>query len=130
MSNELEVLFPEKEIPIGRDKKMVMVPISLGKIPKVFGTFTKILEHTASAGVENQAALGVLIANEVMELLPYCTQTPLDDIPSTVLPDILDTFIEQNLSDAVMGKWKALAGKVTAKFGKMNPEPSQSLPKH
>jgi hypothetical protein len=109
--NELSVLFPNETVQIGPDRNARVEPISIEDIPKVLNAFATIMIKTQQEGL-HPIQLVLDCTAEIMKLLPYSVQdVEMKDIPSTVLPDVLEAVIKVNFSDAVVGKWKGLFQK-------------------
>jgi hypothetical protein len=109
--DELKVLFPGEEVDLGGEAGKVKVsPLTLEDMPKVVGSFGKIIK-LAEAQVD-EAQLAIVAMTELLEILPYCIDRPAKEIPSTAVPEILDIVIEQNVTEAAVGKWTALVQRV------------------
>lgn len=123
-AKNLKILFPEKEVKVG-EAKIVVKPLSLKDLPKVAESFTKILaiadECRAEAAklgeVPEYGKIVTAAFSELIDLIPFCINCPPEEVPADLVPDILEIIIEQNASDAALGKWKALGLKVAARTG-------------
>jgi hypothetical protein len=115
----LAVLFPGEQVEIGEGEIVTVRPLSLENLKDVVESFQKIVTFYREG---NDAATIIFKAfKEVMELLPFCIDRPMRDIPSGVAPDLLEAFLRQNLSDEVLGKWTALIQTMMSELQKRAP---------
>uniref|UniRef100_A0A6M3X5A9 Uncharacterized protein n=1 Tax=viral metagenome TaxID=1070528 RepID=A0A6M3X5A9_9ZZZZ len=123
---ELNVLFPEKEVPLPDGSVLKVTPLSLKDLPKVvraFGTIMKLATEQSGAfdkakkskkPVEGAyAEIAIAGAEELLQILPYCIDRKPEEVPLEVVPDVISIVIEQNVTDVAVKKWVALAQKVT-----------------
>jgi hypothetical protein len=60
------------------------------------------------------AELSVKAMKEALRILPHCIiDRPLSEIPHSAFPDLLSVMVEQNVTEDLVKKWIALAGKVS-----------------
>jgi hypothetical protein len=104
--NELDTLFPGKEVALGDDQAVVVRPLSLESLPKVAKAFGKIMRLAETGTLPSELAVAGM--EELLQILPFCIDRPANEIPSTVVPEIIEIVIDQNLTDDVVGKWQAL----------------------
>ncbi len=109
----LKVLFSGEEVKVGGGTVRV-TPLPLSKLSIVIESFDTLM--TRAADGMNPAELATVGLRELLHIIPYCIDTDTDAIPAAELPVILEKVIEQNISDAIVGKWQALIPKVTAMF--------------
>ena len=106
----LKVLFPSEEIEICEGQTVRVTPLSLADLPKVVDAFSVIM-RLAEKGV-SPSEIAVVGGTELLKILPYCINRPPEEIPGTVVPDIIEIVLKQNVTDAVVAKWKALIRRV------------------
>jgi len=111
----LNVLFPGEEVDIGGGVKVTVRPLSLPHLPKVINAFSSLMSKAEAGMPPSELAVNGML--DLVELLPFCLDLQSEEIPVTALPDILEKVIEQNVSDAVVGKWQALIPKLTGVLG-------------
>lgn len=111
---DLKKLFPEKTISISEDFEIRMRPLPLGKLPEVMGAFQSILQKAGPDKDPMKVAFEAM--SELLTLLPHCIIEKIDvaALPTSALPELLVTFLEQNLTPEVVGKWKTLVDQVQA----------------
>ena len=109
----LGVLFPEREVILGGDVAVKVRPLSLKDLPKVIDSFADLMKMSSDGMSNTELAIRGIV--QLLELVPFCLDMTADKIPTTKLPDILEVIIEQNFTEEVMGKWKALAEKAGVK---------------
>lgn len=109
-SKALDILFPTQKVPIGEGVEIEMRPISVADLSKVMGSFIRLAQLKASG--LNEAELAILSMKEIVQMLPFCTDHPLEKIPHQAFPDLLAVFLEQNMTEDLVSKWMALAEKV------------------
>lgn len=117
---DLRKLFPEKKISISEDFEIRMRPLPIGKLPEVMDAFQSILQKAGPERDPMKVAFDAMA--ELFTLLPHCIveKVEVEKLPTAVLPDLLLTFLEQNLTPEVVGKWKALVGQAqTLGLGQM-----------
>ena len=107
---DLNVLFPGEEVEIDGQKVMVK-PLPLSKLPKIIDAFSELMRLVEVEKVR-PGELALKGMSQLLEILPYCIDVELDRIPAYALPDLLEKMIEQNITDATVGKWQALVQKV------------------
>lgn len=111
---DLRTLFPKKTILISDDIEITMRPLPIGKIPEVMDAFYSILQK---AGPDKEPVkIAFEAMTELFTLLPHCIEEKIkvEDLPTSALPALLITFMEQNLTADVVGKWKDLIDHVQA----------------
>lgn len=118
-SGELRVLFPVKNIDLADGTKLVVRPLSLEDLPhvvKAFGSLVTIFETNVKKGDKkvSNAEIASAATAQLLEILPYCIDRPASNIPMTVVPEVLETIIDQNVTDLAVGKWMALAKRAMA----------------
>jgi len=113
-TNALDVLFPEKKVPLSETLYVTVRPLSLKEMPKVSVAFNKIMQYVAEG--RSFAEVGSMALTELMELLPFCVDLPPQNIPQWAIPDIIDIVLEQNATESIVGKWQALITKLQGKF--------------
>lgn len=112
---DLKILFPEKKIKISEDFEIHMRPLPIGKLPLVMDAFYSILQKAGPEKDQMKVAFSAM--TELFTLLPHCIQEEnvvLNELPTSILPELLVTFMEQNLTADVVGKWKDLIEHVQA----------------
>jgi hypothetical protein len=127
----LAVLFPGEQVDIGEGESVTVRPLSLENLKDVVESFQRVISYYREG---NDAATIVFKAfKEVMELLPFCIDRPMNEIPSGAAPDLLEAFLRQNLADEVLGKWTALVqtmvGELQKRVPDMIPAVNQSVTK-
>lgn len=111
----LKTLFPEKKIKISKDFEIHMRPLPIGKLPLVMDAFYSILQKAGPEKDPMKVAFSAM--TELFTLMPHCIQEEdviLDELPTAILPELLTTFMDQNLTADVVGKWKDLIDQVQA----------------
>ena len=108
--NELEQLFPSKEIPLYGEKKVIVKPIPISDISPIIDIVTPLLNPDNKLLEAKDAA--AMVATHAMDILPLCVDIPLDKIPIAVLPDIIDAILEFNFPIETLKKWLALGNKI------------------
>lgn len=112
--NELDVLFPNKVIELSENFKVTVKPLSAENLSKAIKPFSTLLEKVTAGG---HPALVVFDAVEAaMQILPYCIDKPLSEIPATKIPELLEAMGELNLTPESVKKWKALVQKIVEKI--------------
>ncbi len=131
--NDLDTMFPDHVVKArgrkGDEVLVTMNPLPLDKLPLVMDSFQTVVDAMLVAGGDQRAA-GLAAVREAVTLLPYCMDVELKELAATSAPDLLSVFIDQNITDDMLGKWMALAGKINKRTGD-NPilkegQPSQS----
>lgn len=117
IDDHTKILFPSKTIKFGEGDQdaVTMNPLPMGKLPDAIDTFASILEELYSSGITGEedfnpaviATAGRKVFKGIIDLLPYCIDRNLDDIPATATPEMIHTFIKQNIMDASKN-WYAL----------------------
>ena len=105
--SELETLFPEKTI-----HGIVVRPIALDNLPKVIDAFGRVLQ-LADKGVP-YADIALQGLRELLIILPYCIDCPPEEVPSTVVPELIGAVLDQNLTEDSVGKWMSLLERANA----------------
>ena len=108
--SELDIMFPTKKVKIGEGIEIEMHPISIEDLSKVLGSFMRLAQFKANG--MSDAELALVAMKEIIQIIPYCTDYPLSKVPHYAFPDILEVFIEQNMTAELTSKWMALAGKI------------------
>ena len=108
--NALDVLFPHKTVTLAEGVDVEMHPISLPDLSKVMGSFLKVAQLYTEKRPEQEIA--IICLREIVELLPFCTDYPLDKIPHYAFPDLLEAFLDLNMTDDLVKKWTALTERV------------------
>lgn len=125
----LAVLFPGEQVDIGEGEEVTVRPLSLENLKDVVESFQRIVVFYREG--HDAATIIFKAFKEVMELLPFCIDRPMSQIPSGAAPDLLEAFLRQNLADEVLGKWTALIQTMVAELQKrapnMVPAVSQSV---
>jgi hypothetical protein len=109
----LDILFPEREVPIKEIEDLIIVvrPLSLKDLPKVSDAFGVLMRY-AMAGYD-PIAIAAKGFGEIAKLIPYCINVPPESIPASYGPEVMEIIVEQNITDDVIKKWTALVGKRT-----------------
>jgi hypothetical protein len=108
---KLGTMFPGRVIAISEDEAVTVTPLKLKDLPKVIDAFASIMQKASAPDIDPQL-LAIEGAKELLEMLPFCIDRPPEEIPLTVVPEILLEVVTQNLSEDSLGKWKALFAKV------------------
>lgn len=119
---KLDVLFPNRDIELSDGSQVTVSPLSLEDLPKVIRVLAKILKDTTDLknsqdGKVNYIDIVAAAGEEVMKLFPYCLSRDPKDISALDAPDIIEIILEQNLTEASLGKWVALIQKLAVKLG-------------
>ena len=115
----LAVLFPGEEVDIGEGVMVTMRPLTLENLKDVVDAFQTVVGIYRSG--KDSTTVIFKAFKEVMELLPYCMDRSMDEIPSGAAPDLLEAFLRQNLAEDVLGKWTALIQTMGEELGKRVP---------
>ena len=118
-NNELEVMFPGKEVVIKVGEQVVPVwvtPLSLEDLPKIAQVFGRLMKY-AEADEYKPSEIAAKGLEELLLLIPYCIDLPPSKVPATEVPDLLEVIIEQNITEEVVGKWMSLVQKLVASTG-------------
>lgn len=116
-NNELDVLFPAKEVVLSDGKTIVTVtPLSLENLPIVADSFGVLMKH-AEGGKIGPSEIAAKALGEVLKIVPYCIDVHPSRIPSYDVPGILETVVEQNITQDVVEKWMSLVQKVLVLSG-------------
>ena len=107
---DLEQLFPSKEIPLYGKKKVTVKPIPVSEISGIIEVITPLLDPDNKLLKAKDAA--AMVATHVTDLMPFCVDIPLDQIPIAVLPDIIDATLDFNFPIETLKKWLALAKRI------------------
>jgi hypothetical protein len=105
----LEVLFPEKTLTAS-GLTIKITPLSLQNLPKVVEAFGVLMRLAEANMPPSQIATAAM--KELLEILPYCLDVPIEKIPASLAPEIIDIVLDQNLTEAVVGKWTALIQRI------------------
>jgi len=124
---DLGTMFPGVQVTLSNKETIVVTPIMLSDLPKVLDAVDRIMElmgqtPTPTAGAtaeeleERKKAVYVQLVTkgmrELLDILPFCIDKPLTEIPATeALPELITALIEQNFSELTRGKWMALFEK-------------------
>lgn len=117
--NALDVLFPKKVVDLGHGVKLEMFPIALPDLAHVMDTFLKITLCKVEG--KSDAEIAIICMKEIISLLPYSTDYPLKEIPHYCFPDILEAFLDLNMTEDLVKKWTALVGRVSSVTDQGNP---------
>ena len=122
---ELNVLFSEKEVPLSDGSVLTVKPLSLKDLPKVvsaFGTIMKLATEQVDSSVKTKksvkpvegayAEIAAAGMEELLKILPYCIDRKPEEVPLEVVPEVILIVLEQNITDAAIKKWVALAQKI------------------
>mgnify|MGYP001416686274 CR=1 FL=1 len=111
----LEALFPVREIDL-RGVKVKVRPVSLEDLPKAIDALDRLIA-AVKGGVPREKIVTEML-RELISLVPYSTDFPMRQLPGTLAaPELLKAILELNVTDDVVGKWKALAEFVTNSVG-------------
>ena len=111
----LETLFPEREIDL-RGIKVKVRPLSLADLPKAVDALDRLILAVKS-GIPQEKIVTEML-RELISLAPYSTDFPISKLPGTLAaPELLRAILELNVTDDVVGKWKALAEFATQSVG-------------
>lgn len=108
--NTLDVLFPGKEVSICEGVSITLHPIALPDLAKVMGSFLRVAQLHVDGTSETEMA--IIAMQEIINMLPYCTSYPLDQIPHYAFPDIMEAFLDLNVTEDLVKKWTALTGQL------------------
>jgi hypothetical protein len=111
----INVLFPKEEVPLSDGSKITVTPLSLVDIPKVIKSFAPMIKKIGES--KDNADLASLCASELINILPFCIDRKMEEIPFSKLPHILQLVIDQNVPDESLVKWRTLIGKFRAAKG-------------
>jgi hypothetical protein len=112
---ELEVLFPYAKVPCPDGSKIQVNPIMLEDLTKVIDAFSEIVKLVD--GNTPPAIIAIAGMKQLLEILPFCVDRPKAEIPSAIVPHILEIMIKQNLAGDTLGKWKALIQNLSVLAG-------------
>lgn len=123
---DLRTMFPGVQVMLSNKETIVVTPIMLSDLPKVLDAVDRIMElmgqtpipsaESVEAAEERKKAVYVQLVTkgmrELLDILPYCIDKPLTEIPATeALPELITALIDQNFSELTRGKWMALFEK-------------------
>lgn len=111
--NVLDVLFPSREVTICEGVSITLTPIALPDLSKVMGSFLRVAQLHID-GI-SEAEMAIIAMQEIINMLPYCTKYPLDQIPHYAFPDIMEAFLDLNVTEDLVKKWTALTGELMEK---------------
>jgi fumarylacetoacetate (FAA) hydrolase family protein len=117
-NQELKVLFPARVVTLSDgETKVTVTPLSLENLPKVADSFGELMKY-AEGGATGAAEIAAKALKEVLQLVPYCIDMEPKYIPASEVPDILEIVVEQNITEAIVGKWMGLVQKVIEASGR------------
>ena len=126
----LDIMFPEIEVVVGDGLKIKVHPLRMSDLPKALDVLERLLlkfedmQETRSefkSNFEFGAHMAVEGTREILDLLPFCIDMPLENIPAIpALPELAEAVIELNMNDLVRAKWKALIGQIMNAVGPLN----------
>lgn len=108
------VLFPNEEVKICEGKTVKVHPLALSDLPKVLEAFN-VIRRLAEKGMP-PSEIALSAGGELLKILPFCIDRRPEEIPVTLLPDILEIVLKQNITDVSVAKWKALIQRVLDQF--------------
>jgi hypothetical protein len=106
-----------------------VTPLPLKKISLVSKAFSKIFTLKQEGKDDLTIILGAL--DDILEMVQHCVTVDLNEIPATMAPDIALIFLQQNLSETTVKKWKALGAEAARRFSPAQSElktPSEKSP--
>ena len=106
----LSVLFPGEKVEIGKGQTVVVRPLTLADLPKVMSAFSAIMRLAEKGMLPSDIAVAGV--DELLKILPHCITRPPEEIPVVAVPEIIEIVLKQNVTDASVGKWKALIQKL------------------
>ena len=125
----LDILFPGEEVEIIPGFKVKIRPLMMSDLPKAINAIESLLIKAEALKGDQEAyadkfKFGTHLIKEglaeLLELIPLCTDTPLDRIPAIAgVPILIEKFIEQNMNAAIRAKWSALIQQLIATVGPM-----------
>ena len=115
VSDPIKIMFPEEEVELPNGDVVHVRPLSLKDLPKVADAFSTLM-NKADLGA-TPAELASKAFAELAKIVPYCIDYPVEAIPATFAPEILEKVITQNITKEVLGKWTALMQKVAEVSG-------------
>jgi len=128
--DDLDTMFPDRVVKAtgrtGRRVDVTMTPLPLDKLPLVMESFEAVVNAMLKSGGDQRVA-GLAAVKEAVNLLPHCMDIEMSELAATSAPDLLSLFIDQNITDDMLGKWIALAGKINERVGD-NPALKEGLP--
>lgn len=107
---DLEHLFPSKKIPLYGEKNVTVKPIPISEISGIIGVITPLLDPNNKLLTAKDAA--AMVATHATDLIPFCVDIPIDQIPIAVLPDIIDATLDFNFPIDTLKKWLALGTRI------------------
>ena len=116
--NELDVLFPHKDVELAEGVSVAVRPIAAENLTKALKPFS-VLFKKVSEGV-SPAEIAIDAMESAMQVLPFCINRPLSEVPVTKVPDLLEAMIELNLTPESVKKWKALVLRLSEEVGSVN----------
>lgn len=126
-SKALEVLFPHGEVALTDEVTIQVRPLSLKDLPKVTDSFGVVMKLTEAGSSPSEIAAKAL--QEVIHLIQYTVDIDPDHIPASVVPDLLEVVVEQNMSADILKKWMALVQKMNGLGESAKPAKDQSQKK-
>ena len=113
-TNTLQRLFPSRQID--RDGLIITIrPLTLSQLPLIVDAFTRVVGLKSDGQSDTDIVFSAI--DDILRMVSLVCDTPTDEIPVSLAPEIALTFLEQNLSADVMGKWRALVVEATAILG-------------
>ena len=114
-SNILKHIFPSKEIKSFNNKMITVKPIPVDRISDALDILAPLLNPSNKTMLAND--LAKMVAEKALCLLPLCVDTPINEIPVLVLPDVLEAVIDFNFPNEKLKKWVSLIKKFQSMRG-------------
>jgi hypothetical protein len=111
----MKVMFPEEAVELPNGDIVHVRPLSLKDLPKVAEAFSKLMQRADLGATPAELASSAFA--ELSKIVPYCIDYPVEAIPATFAPEILELVITQNITKEVVGKWTTLMSKVAEVSG-------------
>lgn len=109
--DHLGVLFPHAVVTCPDNSQIKVKPVMAEELPQVMDSFSEIVKIVDANTPPAMIAIAAL--KQLMDIMPLCTGRPKSEIPSAVVPEILNIMIKQNFTDSTLGNWKALIQKLS-----------------
>jgi hypothetical protein len=109
-SGDLQIIYANKEVRLG-DRTVEMRPVPLRRLPEFLGTIMSVADLTGQGSTIGQVieALG----EPLLSMLDCClVDVSIDDLPIATAPILLETFMQQNLTTEILGKWRSLLTQI------------------